>query len=139
MNSEFNLFQLLTLKASTFCLNSKATIRQALEKFSYHKFSIVPVIDDEGHYVTTLSEGDSLRYIAITNDFDKNKSENTCIMDIDKYRPYNPVTIDATFDELYAYALSQNFVPVVDDRNVFVGIIKRRDVFVYLKEHQTTK
>ncbi|NLB48823.1 MAG: CBS domain-containing protein, partial [Erysipelotrichia bacterium] len=41
--------------------------------------------------------------------------------------------IDATFDEMYELSLLQNFIPVVDDRKMFIGIVKRRDVFLYLK------
>jgi predicted transcriptional regulator len=29
----------------------------------------------------------------------------------------------------------QNFVPVVDDTNAFIGIITRREVMRYLREH----
>lgn len=58
-----NIFNFLTPKSETFYLSDQSTIRQALEKFDYHKFSIVPLLDEEGHYVTTLSEGDLLRFI----------------------------------------------------------------------------
>ena len=132
MEEGFNLLRLCTLKNATFYLSDKSTVRQALEKFAYHKFSVVPILDDEGHFVSTLSEGDLLRFVAIKNDFNKKKCENVTIMEIERYRPYNAVTIDATFDELYAFGLSQNFVPVVDDRNIFVGLVKRKDIFVYL-------
>ena len=134
MNNTFNILKLTTLKAGTHYLMSNSTVRQALEKFAFHKFSVVPILDSEGHYVTTLSEGDLLRYICNNPDVDKNKAESVCIMDIEKYRPYSAVTIDATFDELYAAALSQNFIPIVDDRNIFIGIIKRKYIFVYLKQ-----
>ena len=134
MNEKFNLLELTTIKSSTFYLYSNSTVRQALEKFAYHKFTVVPIIDEEGHFVTTLSEGDILRYLSIDCDLDKKKLENVSIMDIERYRSYNPVTLGATFDELYVYALSQNFIPVVDDRNIYIGIIKRKDIFVYLKQ-----
>ena len=131
---QFNLLQITTLKGATFYLNINSSIRQALEKFAYHKFTVVPIIDDEGHYVTSLSEGDILRYIYSHKHFDINKMEKVNIMSIEKYRAYEPVAVDATLDDLFALAISQNFIPVVDDRNIFIGIIKRKDVFVYLKE-----
>ena len=49
-----NIFNFLTPKSETFYLSDQSTIRQALEKFDYHKFSIVPLLDEEGHYMTTL-------------------------------------------------------------------------------------
>lgn len=134
MENKFNLLQITTLKGATFYLDDKSSIRQALEKFSYHKFSVVPILDDEGHYVSTISEGDILRFIAGQCNFDKKKAEDVSIMEIERYRPYNSVSIDASFDELYSLALSQNFIPVVDDRDIFIGIIKRKDIFVYLKK-----
>ena len=127
---DFNLLQITTLKAATFYLNSNSTVRQALEKFAYHKFLIVPIVDNEGHYVTSLSEGDILRYIYANNDFNIIQAEKVNILEIERYRPYSPVAVDATVDELYALALTQNFIPVVDDRNIYIGIIKRKDVFI---------
>ena len=65
-----NIFNYLTPKSETFFIDSNSTIRQALEKFDYHKFSIVPLLDPDGRYVGTLSEGDLLRYIKNHKDFD---------------------------------------------------------------------
>ena len=130
----FNLLQITTLKAATFYSDNAMKVRQAFEKFAYHKFTVVPVLDDKGHYVTSLSEGDILRFIHASGGFDLVKAEKTNILDIDRYRPYASVSVDATLDELYALALSQPFIPVVDDRDVFIGIVKRRDVFIYLKK-----
>jgi CBS domain-containing protein len=35
-------------------------------------------------------------------------------------------------EELFEKATNQNFVPVVDDNNVFIGIITRKDIILYL-------
>ena len=39
--------------------------------------------------------------------------------------------VSATMDDLLQRVMDQNFVPVIDDRNVFVGIITRKDVIGY--------
>ena len=135
----FNLLQITTLKGATFYLDNTMTVRQAFEKFAYHKFTVDPVLDGEGHYVTSLSEGDILRFIHASGGFNLALAEKTNILEIERYRPYNAVSVDATLDELYALALSQNFIPVVDDREVFIGIVKRRDVFIYLKKQIDNK
>ena len=44
---------------------------------------------------------------------------------------------DVPEDEILSRAYNQNFVPVVDDRDVFIGIIKRRDIIKYLAGVQT--
>lgn len=127
-----NIFNYLTPKSETFYLNSKCTIRQALEKFDYHKFSIVPLLDDEGHYVSTLSEGDLLRYIKNEKNFDVSEAEDTLVSQIEKYRPYKYLTSGANIKEIYLLSLEQNFIPVVDDRNMYIGIIKRKDIIEYI-------
>ena len=38
-------------------------------------------------------------------------------------------------DDLLASAVSQNFVPVIDDTGAFIGIITRREVMQYLRNH----
>ena len=37
-------------------------------------------------------------------------------------------------EEVYVLALEQNFVPLVDDRDFYIGIIKRKDVLLNLKK-----
>ena len=39
-------------------------------------------------------------------------------------------------DELLAKAIDQNFVPVVDDRGSFVGIVTRKDIILYFMKKQ---
>ena len=59
--------------------------------------------------------------------------ENLRIADINFRRNYPAVTIDTSMEELVERAMNQNFVPVVDDRNVFIGIITRKDIIKYLQ------
>ncbi|WP_367614306.1 CBS domain-containing protein [Allobaculum sp. Allo2] len=37
-----------------------------------------------------------------------------------------PVNISVSIDDILETALHQNFVPVVDDRSIFIGIITRQ-------------
>lgn len=127
-----NIFNYLTMKSETFYLDSKATIRQALEKFDYHKFTIVPLIDKKGRYVSTISVSDILRYIKNNGDFNENLSENITLDKIEKYRSYKALNSSSNIQEVYKLALEQNFIPIVDDRKMFIGIIKRRQVLTSL-------
>ena len=128
------ILSILTPKKMTFYLNEKSTIRQALEKFDAHKFSVVPLLDDDGKYVGTVSEGDILRFIKNNADFDIKKAENTFIKDIEHYRPYVCLKIDSLLSEFFALSMEQNFIPVIDDRGMFIGIIKRKEIIKYLSE-----
>ena len=71
------ILSILTPKKMTFYLIEKSTIRQALEKFDAHKFSVVPLSDDDGKYVGTVSEGDILRFIKNNADFDIKQTKNS--------------------------------------------------------------
>ena len=125
-----NIFgnSLFTPKSETYYLTEDTTIRQALEKFDHHKFSVVPLICKDGTYLTTVSEGDILRYIKNQANFDIRQAENVLVRQIEKYRPYRACRHDVSEQEIFRLALEQNFVPIVDDRNSFIGIVKRKDI-----------
>ena len=129
-----SIIQLITPKKVTHYILDTSTIRQALEKFDAHKFSVVPLIDKDGHYVGTLSEGDILRFIKNNAKFDISVAENVPVNMIEHYRPYKCLKVDASIDEVYGLALDQNFVPLVDDRDFYIGIIKRKDVLLHLRK-----
>ena len=135
MRDEMNIFTILTPKSQTEFIEYDSTIRQALETFDFHKFTVVPLIDDEGKYVSTLSEGDILRYIKNEANFDVEIAESVKINTIEKYRSYEAITIDSTMDEVLKLAMNQNFVPIIDDRGMYIGIIKRNDIIkCYINE-----
>ena len=54
---------------------------------------------------------------------------------ISRRRDYGAVRADADMEDLLDSVTVQNFVPVVDDTNAFIGIITRREVMRYLREH----
>lgn len=135
MRDEMNIFTILTPKSQTEFIEYDSTIRQALETFDFHKFTVVPLIDDEGKYVSTLSEGDVLRYIKNEANFNIEIAESVKINTIEKYRSYEAITIDSTMDEVLKLAMNQNFVPIIDDRGMYIGIIKRKDIIkCYISE-----
>ena len=126
-----NILVLLTPKASVKCLEASLTIRQGLEKFRAHGYSAVPVINNDGTYVGVLNEGDFLWEI-INNDAIKlNELENKHIIDIINKKVPSAKT-DVNIEELIDLISNYNFVPIVDDRNVFMGIITRKAVINYL-------
>lgn len=126
---------MLTPKKLTFYLLETSTIRQALEKFDAHKFSVVPLINEKGEYVGTLSEGDVLRYIKNNANFNIAEAENIKVNQIEHYRPYQSLKIDALMLEVFSLSMEQNFVPIVDDNNIYIGIIKRKEIIRYLGEN----
>ena len=126
------IFDFLTPKNKTFYLNHDATIRQIVETFDVHKFSVVPLIDEDGKFISTISEGDVLRFIKNHCQFDVYMAEDVRINTIELYRPYKALLISASLDEVIKLTLEQNFIPVVDDRGMYIGIIKRKTIIDYL-------
>lgn len=127
-----NIIAYLTPKENTYFLDSKATIRQALEKYDYHKFTVIPLIDKSGKYVCTISDGDILRHIKNQAHFDVQSAENTLLLSIENYKPYKALDINCNDKDIILLSMEQHFIPINDDRGMFIGIIKRKDVIRYL-------
>ena len=126
-----NILFFLTPKSEVAYIYEDYTIRQALEKMEYHRYSSIPIINKEGKYVGTITEGDLLW--TLKNDFflDLRAIEDILITHVKRRKDNRPVFIDANIEDLISTAMNQNFVPVVDDKDTFIGIIKRRDIIEY--------
>ena len=130
-----NVAFFLTPKNEVAYLYNDFTFRQGLEKMKYHGYTAIPVITKEGKYVGTVSEGDFLWYFVDKNvnkmKFSDRKIEKISINEILKTEKYKAVKITASIDELVSLSLNQNFVPVVDDTDNFIGIVLRKDIIKY--------
>ncbi len=126
-----NILFFLTPKSEVAYIYEDYTMRQALEKMEYHRYSAIPIIDEEGKYVGTMTEGDLLW--TLKNDFslDLKSVEDVPIMQIKRRMDNTPVSINANIEDLISKSMNQNFVPVIDDQQTFIGIIKRRDIIEY--------
>ena len=129
------LLDFLTPKKATFYLKDNFTVRQALEKFDAHKFSVVPILDEMGKYKGTISEGDLLRYIKKLGEFTLEGAEKVGINEVEKYRSYFSLKISADLEEVFALSLEQNFIPIVDDSDTYIGIIKRSDIIKHFRNN----
>ena len=129
-----NVIMLLKRKSSVCYIHSTSTLRQALEKMRVHGYSAVPVISESGKYIGCVSEGDFLWHIIGTGDGSIRSMENYRVTDI--LRPdFNPaVRVDVGLDVLLERSLRQNFIPVVDDRDVFIGIVTRQDIIKHVMD-----
>lgn len=111
------------------------TVRQALEKMRFHRYAAIPVIDGEGKFVGTLRNDDIFAYFLDSGSFDTRSAEKDKVGDIVSRDASLPVYHDASMDELIEKVKEHNFVPAVDDRGCFVGIILRRDILNFLFNH----
>jgi CBS domain-containing protein len=111
------------------------TMRQALERMEYHTYTAIPILDDNGRYIGTLTEGDLLWKLKNSSDLDFKDTSKIKISDISLHYNIKPVHINTNIEDLVAAAINQNFVPVVDDNNIFIGIVKRSDIISYCFEN----
>ncbi len=126
-----NIMFFLTPKSDVAYIYNDYSLRQALEKMEYHKYSAIPIIDRKGCYVGTITEGDLLWYIKNEEDLSLKDAEDVAVMSIPRRMDNLPVHVDSNMEDLISKALNQNFVPVIDDHNVFIGIITRKDIIQY--------
>ncbi len=91
----------------------------------------IPMLNRDGKYVGTITEGDLLWFIKSQHNMDIKKAENVFITDFPRKNDYFAVSADADMEDLLQKAMNQNFVPVVDDMNNFIGIITRKSIIEY--------
>ena len=127
-----NILFFITPKNEIAYIYEDDSIRQALEKMEYHKYSAVPLLTKDGRYVGTITEGDLLWGIKNQYNLNLREAEGIPVTTLNRKMDYLPVTVKSNMEDMIDRALNQNFVPVVDDRNLFIGIITRKDIIKYL-------
>jgi len=126
-----NIAFFLTPKNEVAYLNTSMTMRQALEKMQYHRYTAVPLVDKAGRYAGTLTEGDLLWYLKDHPEMSFKDTHKVRIKKIPKRVQNTPVPVDADILDLVDLAMNQNFVPVIDDTRIFIGIVRRSDIINY--------
>jgi len=129
-----NILFFLTPKALCAFLHDDYTVRQALEKMESAGYAALPILNRQGEYRGTLTEGDLLWAIKNMCAMDMKQAESKKIMDISRRKDNVPVTVTTSMQELVERASYQNFVPVVDDKNAFIGIVTRRAIIKYCQQ-----
>ena len=121
----------MTLKQDVSFISSSATLRQVLEIMRHSGYSAVPMIDENGKYTGTLTEGDLLWHL-LGQDLAKPKAlECSHVSEVSRQRDYTAVRASSDMEDLIGKAKNQNFVPVVDDQENFIGIITRKRILEY--------
>lgn len=118
-------------------ITNTSTVRQALEKMRYHGYTAMPVITETGEFYGTINEGDFLWYFLDNAQIDMKDAEDVLLKEIMRLSWNPPVTIDVPLSRVLNRMLNQNFIPVVDDRNIFMGIITRKSVLMYYQSLET--
>ena len=65
---------------------------------------------------------------------DIRQTETHYIRELTPRRVIHPVKVDTRVEDLISVAAEQNFVPVIDDKNDFIGIVTRSRILRYCQE-----
>ena len=128
-----NILFFLRPKSGVTYLTLGNSLRQGLEKMRNSGYTEIPVVDREGNYVGTVSQGDFLWKILDENFTDMQMAERTTIDSLVSKRN-TAVSINTTMEDLLSKAIDQNFVPVIDDFGAFVGMITRKAIIKYFAD-----
>ena len=126
-----NILFFLTPKAMCVYLYDDFTLRQALEKMEVAGYAALPILTRTGEYRGTITEGDVLWAMKNLCGLNLKQAERIRIMDISRRRDNLPVPVNTPMHVLVERAQTQNFVPVVDDKDTFIGIITRSSIIKY--------
>lgn len=126
-----NILFFLMPKAMCIYLFDDYTIRQALEKMEAAGYAALPILNRRGEYRGTLTEGDLLWAMKNVCNMDIHQAETHKIIEISRRKDNVPVRVTTSMHDLVDRAAAQNFVPVVDDKDTFIGIITRRSIIKY--------
>ena len=139
-----NIAYFLLPKSHVAYLYDDYTFRQGLEKMRHHGYTAIPVITRDGQYIGTVSEGDFLwQLLCDDKEHPQARSmkdlERLLVKDILQEDSYPSVRITVSMEELLTSAMHQNFIPVVDDLDRFIGIVTRKDIIRYFaQKHDAT-
>lgn len=126
-----NILFFLTPKAMCAFLYDDYTVRQALEKMEAAGYAALPILNRQGEYRGTLTEGDVLWAMKNLCNMDLRVAETHRIMEISRRKDNVPVRVNTSMQNLVERATAQNFVPVVDDKETFIGLITRKAIINY--------
>jgi len=129
-----NILFFLTPKALCVYIHDDCTIRQALEKMESAGYAALTILSKSGEYRGTLTEGDLLWALKNMCNMDMRQAETRRIMEISRRMDNVPVQVNTSMQDLIERASQQNFVPVVDDKDTFIGIVTRKAIIKYCQQ-----
>lgn len=112
------------------------SVHDALQTMEKSRYTSIPIITRDGKYAGTLTEGDLLWEIKNTAQFNIKKAEKILVKNMHRLRDYESIHVSENIDQLIVKASNENFVPVIDDYGLFIGIVTRKTLLDYFFDHQ---
>ena len=89
------------------------------------------ILSKKCKYLKTITEGDLLRYIKNEHNLTLKDAEKKPILEVNIKKDVKPIYVYENIEELIDLAMNQNFVPIIDDLNHFIGIVTRKSIISY--------
>ncbi|MBC3803775.1 CBS domain-containing protein [Acetobacterium fimetarium] len=122
-----HLFYLLP-KCDTIFLTNTDSFQQAYNMFIITNYTALPVINKKGQYIGTVCEGDLLRSLNLSLSHPEIDLDSFEIKDIEFKTKVEVARINESYEHLVELAVNQNFIPLVDDQGIFIGILRRQEL-----------
>jgi predicted transcriptional regulator len=123
-----NIATFLTPKSAVVWVSAEGSVAQALERMRPNGFGSVPILDEEGRYLGTLSASDLMWHLLDAGNAWQERARSTSLMVVARARHDSAMSIEAGLPKLLVQLAMQSFVSVVDERGVFIGIVRRRPI-----------
>lgn len=121
---------LLISKSKVVTIYSDITIGEALKILLKSNLSSIPVLErDSNRYLYSISAYGLLKAVSAKNG---DEAYQDPISKVDVERLIVPCQTDTEVRHLVYLVVNQNFVPVVDAKGIFQGIVTRKNVINYL-------
>lgn len=120
-----NLAFFLTPVAEVAWMLDGTTVQDAVDAMRDHRFTAVPLLDDERHYVGTITAADLLHWITTEG------RRDVPVAKVPRQMENRAVGIDTDVRGILALASDQTFIPVVDSRAVLMGIVTRKAILTF--------
>ena len=122
---------LLTPKTKVEYLYNDITVGEAIAKMKRRRYALIPVLErNSNRYLYSISSSDLLYKIMQIGDV--KKAEALPLSEVEINRLVIPAPQVKDIESLGDLLSSQNFVPIVDEKGIFLGLVTRRSVFNYL-------
>ena len=129
-----NILFFLTPKSEVEFARRDSTIGEVIDILERSTYTAIPIINRKGEYKGTISEGDILWTLKNEADYNAKMLMELKVSKIERRQNHEPVKVNAKVQDMVNRAMNQNFVPVIDDDDVFIGIVKRKDILQYYFE-----
>lgn len=126
-----NALNFLKHKTEVVFIYEDYSVKRAMDEFQVSGYTALPILARDGRYIGSITEGDFLRFLLRYDLIDMEETEQLAVRELPRRSDNLPIMVDARMEDLMQTALQQNFVPMVDGRGIFMGIITRKDILTY--------